>query len=208
MLSPCHRSCHSFFLSWHLWVGFLWPRFPLRVVLREPVPCRRPTTNMHWQFKSVQFTGSGCDSGHWTPGGKDAYAARQAELWLMEREREIRQCSFMSISPGIWPSFSSALLFTETWTGTAPGPFASQRESACRLSSQRHQLQQRICLEYCYASRKGAVPLWSRHRTEAEMLRSSMPFELEAAVCCPIWEFACRTVHHISTGLGAATLHS
>lgn len=51
-----------------------------------------------------------------------------------------------------------------------------ERESACRLSSliHRHQLQQRICLEYCYASRKGAVPLWSRRRTEAEMLRSSV----------------------------------
>lgn len=72
------------------------------------------------------------------------------------------------------------------------------RESACWLSSliHRHQLQQRICLEYCYASRKGAVLLWSRQRTEAGMLRSSMLFELEAAegVCCPIWEFACRTV--------------
>ena len=31
----------------------------------------------------------------------------------------------MSISPGIWPSYSSALL---TLTGIAPGPFASRRE--------------------------------------------------------------------------------
>lgn len=129
MMSPCHRLCHSFFFSpsRHLWVGFPWPRFPLR----EPVPCRQPTTNMQWQFKSVQFTGSGCDSGHWAPGRKDAYATRQAELWQKVRGARQRGVSgsFMSVSPGTWPSFSSSLLFRETGTGAAPGPFASQRES-------------------------------------------------------------------------------
>lgn len=208
MMSPCHRPCHSFFFSpsRHLWVGFPWPRFPLR----EPVPCRQPTTNMQWQFKSVQFTGSGCDSGHWAPGGKDAYATRQAELW--QKVRGARQCgvsgSFMSVSPGTWPSFSSSVLFRETGTGAAPGPFASQREKrAWQLSSviHRHWLQQRICLEYCYASRKGTVPLWSRHRTEAGVFRSSVLFELEA-VCCPIWASAYQTVYCTSTGFRAAIL--
>lgn len=132
MLSPYHRSsCHSFFfLSWHLWAGFLWPRFSVGVVL--PVPRRQPTTNMHWQFKLVQFTGSSCDSGHWAPGRKDAYATRQAMQW--QKAPEITKCRiwgcFMSVSPGIWPSLSSALLFRKTWTGTVPGPFASQREIA------------------------------------------------------------------------------
>lgn len=211
MLSPCHRSCHSFSLSWHLWVGFLCPRFPLRVVLREPVPCRQPTTNMQWQFKSVHFTGSGRDSGHWAPGRKDAYATRQAELWQIKREwdktvQSIKQFyEFHQVyGPVLAQHFCSERLELEQRQ-----VHLQVRESACRLSSliHRHQLQQRICLEYCYASRKGAVPLWSRHRTEAGMLRSSVLFEPEAAVCCPIREFAHRTVYCTCRGLWAATLH-
>lgn len=129
-ISSLLLSFFFFFLSWHLWAGFLWPRFSVGVVL--PVPRRQPTTNMHWQFKLVQFTGSSCDSGHWAPGRKDAYATRQAMQW--QKAPEITKCRiwgcFMSVSPGIWPSLSSALLFRKTWTGTVPGPFASQREIA------------------------------------------------------------------------------
>lgn len=113
----------------------------------------------------------------------------------------------MSVSPGIWPSFSSSLLFRETGTGAAPGPFASQRESACWISSVIHRrwLQQRICIEYCYASRTGTVPLWSRHRTEAGVFLSSVLFQLEA-VCRPIWASAYQTVCCTSAGFRAAIL--
>lgn len=127
-----------FSLSWHLWVGFPWPKFPLS----EPVPCRQPTTSMQWQFKSVRLTGSGCDSGRRAPAGKDANATCRAVLW--QKVRGTRRCgasgSFLSVSPGIRPSFSASRLVRETGAGAVPGPFASQRARE----------RERLALKWCH----------------------------------------------------------
>lgn len=138
MLSPCHHSFFFLSLSWHLWVGFPWPKFPLS----EPVPCRQPATSMQWQFKSVRLTGSGCDSGRRAPAGKDANATCRAVLW--QKVRGTRRCgasgSFLSVSPGIRPSFSSSRLVRETGAGAVPGPFASQRARE----------RERLALKWCH----------------------------------------------------------
>lgn len=101
-----------------------WPTFPMRVVVREPVPCGQPATNMRWQLKSVQFTGSGCDSVHWARKMSDAYLTREAQL--SQRDKKVQSIRpFPSFfKPGIWSLFSSGKIRI----GKQPDPFASQRE--------------------------------------------------------------------------------